>query len=90
MNTSIISFSHSPQIKRYSDLRAEGDTILKERMTVLVVHRDAVLATMRKWHDNLDYLDEKIAFYKSEIEGNTALRSEIAEPMASRHSEPIE
>lgn len=55
------------QIKRYADLRAEGQTTLEERMAMLVAHREAVLDTMRKWQDNLDHLDRKIEHYQNEI-----------------------
>ena len=55
------------QIKRYADLRAEGQTTLEERMAMLVAHREAVLDTMQKWQDNLERLDDKIAYYEQEI-----------------------
>lgn len=56
------------QIKRYADLRARGDSTLKERLGMLVAHRDRVLDEMAKWQENLSHLDDKIAHYESELE----------------------
>ncbi len=56
------------QIKVYADLRAQGDSTLKERLGMLIAHRDRVLDEMARWQENLSHLDDKIAYYESEIE----------------------
>lgn len=58
------------QIKRYADLRAEGQATLEERMAMLVEHRETVIATISEWQDNLDQLDKKIEYYKNEIKNS--------------------
>ena len=58
------------QIRRYADLRAKGGSTLEERMAMLVDHRESIVSTISKWQENLDHLDKKIDYYKSEIEGN--------------------
>ena len=50
------------QIRRYADLRAKGGSTLD--------HRESIVSTISKWQENLDHLDKKIDYYKSEIEGN--------------------
>ena len=49
------------QIKRYADLRAQGDSTMEERMDMLTSHRERVLGEMAKWRENLSHLDDKIA-----------------------------
>lgn len=56
------------QIKEYSDLRAKGDSTLKERMEMLISHRKRVLGEMTRWSENLSHLDDKIAYYEGELE----------------------
>ncbi|MBI4857515.1 MAG: MerR family transcriptional regulator [Acetobacterium woodii] len=54
-------------IKKYSDLRAEGDKTIPERLEMLEQHRVFVIAEQNKWARNLDNLDIKIAFYKKSV-----------------------
>lgn len=56
------------QIKEYADLRAKGDSTMEERMGMLISHRERVLGEMTKWRENLSHLDDKIAYYESELE----------------------
>lgn len=56
------------QIKEYADLRAQGESTMKERMVMLISHRERVLGEMAKWRENLSHLDDKIAYYESELE----------------------
>lgn len=53
-------------IKKYSDLRAEGDKTIPERLKMLEEHRVFVVTEQNKWVRNLENLDAKIAFYKNE------------------------
>lgn len=39
-----------------------------ERLGMLIAHRDRVLDEMARWQENLSHLDDKIAYYESEIE----------------------
>lgn len=54
-------------IKKYSDLRAEGDKTIPERLEMLEQHRVFVIAEQNKWVRNLDNLDIKIEFYKKSV-----------------------
>lgn len=54
-------------IKKYSDLRAEGDKTIPERLEMLEKHRVFVVAEQNKWVKNLDNLDTKIKFYKKSV-----------------------
>lgn len=55
-------------IKRYSDLRYEGDATVEERMKILARHREFVLEERDKWNGYLHNLDEKIGIYQKKIE----------------------
>lgn len=50
-------------IKKYSDLRAEGDQTIPERRVMLETHRLFVVAEQQKWTQNLCNLDAKIEYY---------------------------
>lgn len=57
-------------IRHYSDLRYEGDGTMKERMDLLIRHRESVLGEQKRWKEYLQNLDEKIAVYQGRIEKN--------------------
>lgn len=54
-------------IKRYSDLRYEGDETIEERLKILENHRNVVLEEQKKWNDYLENLDIKIELYKNKL-----------------------
>ena len=56
------------EIKKYAVLRAEGDATLSERMEMLVQHRQSLKDQIRQLQEHEIKLDEKIAFYRHEIE----------------------
>ncbi len=56
------------EIKRYAELRAMGDPTLRERMSMLIKHRSDLEKEIAQLQEHLKKLDEKIAFYQSEIE----------------------
>lgn len=56
------------EIKRYAKLRSMGDPTLRERMSMLVKHRSDLKKEISQSQEHLKKLDEKIAFYQSEIE----------------------
>lgn len=55
-------------IKKYAVLRAKGDATLSERMEMLVQHRRSLNEQIRQLQEHEAMLDEKIAFYRQEIE----------------------
>ena len=55
------------EIKRYSDLRYEGDETVKERMEILEQHKKYVKKQINHWNKYLNNLDDKIEIYKTKI-----------------------
>ncbi|MCB6560628.1 MULTISPECIES: MerR family transcriptional regulator [Eggerthellaceae] len=74
------------QIKRYADLRAQGDSTMEERMDMLTSHRERVLGEMAKWRENLSHLDDKIAYYESKIEKEET----EGKPLILQQSSPLD
>lgn len=56
------------EIRRYAKLRAAGDSTMNERMEILIVHRQALNAQIKQLQEHMEKLDEKIGFYRREIE----------------------
>ena len=56
------------EIKRYSELRAAGDTTLGERLEMLIRHQQALRRQIEQMEEHQVKLDEKIQFYRGEIE----------------------
>ena len=56
------------EIRRYAQLRAGGDPTLFERMKMLVQHRQALNEQIVQLQEHKLKLDEKIDFYRKEIE----------------------
>ena len=56
------------EIKKYAALRAKGDVTLSERMEMLIQHRQSLNEQIRQLQEHEAMLDEKIAFYRQEIE----------------------
>lgn len=54
-------------IRRYAELRYQGDSTLAERLAMLKHHREYVLAQQRKWQEHLEKLDKKIAIYQHKM-----------------------
>lgn len=55
------------EIQRYAILRAAGDSTLRERMEMLIEHRQALKEQMIQLEEHLVKLDSKIDFYHQEI-----------------------
>lgn len=55
------------EIKRYAQLRAEGNPTLQARLEMLVHHRQALNEQIMQLQEHRDRLDEKIDFYRNEI-----------------------
>ena len=55
------------EIKRYAQLRAEGNPTLQSRLEMLVQHRQALNEQIMQLQEHRDRLDEKIDFYRNEI-----------------------
>lgn len=56
------------EIQHYAKLRAAGDTTLHERMEMLTAHRAALNEQVKQLHEHMKKLDDKIDFYRREIE----------------------
>ena len=56
------------EIQRYAELRAKGDLTLNERMEMLTVHRESLNEQIRGLQEHMAKLDDKIDFYRHEIE----------------------
>lgn len=59
------------EIKRYAALRAKGDSTLAERMEMLIQHRQSLDNQIIQLQEHEAKLDEKIAFYRQELERNS-------------------
>lgn len=55
------------EIKRYAELRADGESTLSERMEMLIQHRQALNEQILQLQEHQTKLDDKIAFYREEI-----------------------
>ena len=53
------------EIKKYSDLRYEGNGTIKERMKILTNHKKYVNIEIEKWQKYLQNLDDKLEIYDS-------------------------
>ena len=56
------------QIRRYAELRTEGDSTLSARLAMLASHRQALNEQINQLKNHLEKLDEKIDFYRQKIE----------------------
>lgn len=56
------------KIQHYAELRAKGDPTLSERMEMLIAHRKALNKQINRLQEHMGKLDEKIDFYRHEIE----------------------
>lgn len=54
-------------IEEYSQLRYEGTSTMKQRLSILQNHRAYVLEQQEKWDEYLNNLDSKILFYEESI-----------------------
>ena len=52
------------EIRKYAELRAEGDSTLPERMQMLIFHRKALNEQINQLQEHMKKLDEKIKFYQ--------------------------
>ncbi len=57
------------EIQHYAKLRAQGDATLNERMEMLIDHRKSLHRQMEALQEHMAKLDDKILFYREEIEG---------------------
>lgn len=54
-------------IKEYALLRYQGDTTMPQRLKILETHKRFVVKEKEKWENNLENLNNKIAFYKRRL-----------------------
>lgn len=55
-------------MKRYSDLRYEGDTTAAERLELLEKHRLYVDAQLERWREYSENLNGKIKLYRKKLQ----------------------
>ncbi len=55
------------EIKQYADLRAQGDSTLQPRLTMLKLHRERLVAKMDELSECANVLDLKIRTYRNMI-----------------------
>lgn len=55
------------EIQKYAKLRASGDPTMPLRMEMLIKHRGILKNEIEKLQEHLNKLDNKIEFYKAEI-----------------------
>ena len=56
------------QIRRYADLRAQGDSTMSARQRLLEAHAKALQKNIARQQRHLKKLGEKIAFYQSAMD----------------------
>jgi len=56
------------EIKKYAELRTNGDSTLNERMEMLIKHRTALKEEIAKYNEHLEKLNDKINYYKTTID----------------------
>ena len=56
------------EIQEYAKLRADGDSTMNERMEMLIKHRIALKEEITKSNEHLNKLNDKIDYYKTEID----------------------
>lgn len=56
------------EIQHYAKLRAVGNSTLHERMEMLIAHREALNEQISQLKEHMIKLDDKIDFYRQELE----------------------
>ena len=56
------------EIRRYAQLRYQGNRTMQERLAMLEEHHQNVLAEQQKLAENLRKLEEKLAFYRQALQ----------------------
>ena len=64
------------EIQHYAELRANGEATLSARMEMLISHRKALNEQISQLQEHMKKLDEKIEFYRREIDHTTLLRND--------------
>ena len=56
------------EIRRYAQLRYQGDSTMQERLAMLEEHHKNVLEEQKKLAENLRKLEEKLTFYRQALQ----------------------
>ena len=56
------------EIRRYAQLRYQGDSTMQERLAMLEEHHKNALEEQQKLAENLRKLEEKLAFYRQALQ----------------------
>lgn len=62
------------EIKRYAQLRAQGDSTVAPRLDMLVEHRENLVRKLQELQDNMAALDDKVAIYQSMLQKAPTVR----------------
>jgi DNA-binding transcriptional MerR regulator len=60
------------EIKRYAELREQGDVSLSSRLAMLKLHQERLVARMKELSESADALDDKMRTYQEMIAGAEA------------------
>ncbi|AWB43441.1 MerR family transcriptional regulator [Paenibacillus sp. CAA11] len=58
------------EMKQFSDLRSQGEATIKERRTLLELHKNKVIKQIEDLKENLLKIEHKITYYKTLEEEN--------------------
>ncbi len=65
-------------IKRYAELRAHGENTLQQRLEMLKLHQERLVAKMNELSTNARVLDDKICLYEDMLlKSTTSIRKGI-------------
>lgn len=55
------------EIKKYAELRSDGESTMTERMVMLTQHKNKLEEEIETLNEHLEKLNEKITYYEGEI-----------------------
>ncbi|QDL56664.1 MerR family transcriptional regulator [Rhodoferax aquaticus] len=56
------------EIKRYAQLRAQGDGTVAPRLDMLLEHRETLVRKLQELQDNMAALDDKVTIYQAMLQ----------------------
>lgn len=66
-----------PEMKEYLALCLKGQSSIPERKVILAHKKEALLTSMQKLQEAIDYIDWKQGFYDDVLAGKTAYYSNL-------------
>ena len=65
------------EIRRYAQLRADGDATLQPRLTMLELHRTRLASNISELSENLAALDSKMKTYRKWLKTQKTIRTKV-------------